>query len=128
MENKINEILKTALSLIESADSLDAINEVRVKFLGKNGELTSVLRGMKDIPAEQKPLVGKFVNQARDEITSRLEEKINALTAASIMQKLNSESVDITLSAKRNNKGGLHPCSLVINEILGIFTSVRLSS
>lgn len=124
MENKIKEILSNAIISIEQASSLESINEVRVKFLGKNGELTSVLRGMKDVPAEQKPLIGKIVNQARDEISEKLENKINILKAESIMQKLNSESVDITLSSKRNEKGGLHPCSLVINDIVNIFTSL----
>lgn len=79
---------------------------------------------MKDIEPELKPIIGKFVNQARDVITERIETRIAELTAKNIAKKLNSENVDITLSSKRNPKGGLHPCSLVINEILNIFTAM----
>ncbi len=127
MESKIKEILNKALTLIddsENVENLESINQIRVQFLGKNGELTSLLRGMKDIAPELKPIIGKFVNEARDKITSRIEARIAELTAKSIAEKLNSESVDITLSSKRNPKGGLHPCSLVINEILSIFTQM----
>lgn len=127
MENRIKEILNKALSLIddsENLENLEKIQQIRVQFLGKNGELTNILRGMKDIEPELKPIIGKFVNQARDVITERIEERIAELTAKNIAKKLNSENVDITLSSKRNPKGGLHPCSLVINEILNIFTAM----
>ncbi|HRF36874.1 MAG TPA: phenylalanine--tRNA ligase subunit alpha, partial [Clostridia bacterium] len=127
MENRIKEILNKALSLIEDSENLEnleKIQQIRVQFLGKNGELTNILRSMKDIEPELKPIIGKFVNQARDVITERIEERIAELTAKNIAKKLNSENVDITLSSKRNPKGGLHPCSLVINEILSIFTAM----
>lgn len=124
MKNRIEDITSTAELLIASANCLDAINEVRVKYLGKNGELTTVLKGMRDVPVEQKPMIGKIVNEARDIITSMIEDKLTKLTADSINSKLQSESIDITLSSKKSKKGGLHPCSLVVNEILGIFTSL----
>ena len=124
MENRIKTITSSAQSLITSANSLETINDVRVKFLGKNGELTAVLKSMRDVPVEQKPMIGKFVNEARDSITAMIEEKITFLTADAINTKLQSESIDITLSTKKTKKGGLHPCSLVVNEILNIFTSL----
>ena len=111
MEGKIKEILQKALTLIddsENLENLEKIQQIRVQFLGKNGELTNVLRGMKDVAPELKPVIGKFVNQARDEITNRIESRIAELTAKSIEQKLNSESVDITLSSKRNQIGRAH--------------------
>lgn len=127
MENKINEILNKALALIDDSESivnLERINQIRVQFLGKNGELTSILRSMKDIAPELKPVIGKIVNQARDEIANRIEMRIAELTARDIAKKLSTENVDITLSSKKNQKGGLHPCSLVIGEILDIFTAM----
>lgn len=127
MENKIKEILTKALALIDDSENvatLEKINQIRVQFLGKNGELTSILRSMKDLAPDLKPIVGKYVNHARDEISNRIELRIAELTAKDIAKKLSSENVDITLSSKKNQKGGLHPCSLVINEILNIFTAM----
>lgn len=122
MLEKINQITCNSTLEIAEANDLNAINEVRIKYLGKNGELTSVLKGMKDIAPEQKPLVGKYVNEARDSITAAIEHKTAKLTADAINRKLESESIDITMDGKRNQKGGLHPCTLVVNEILSIFT------
>ncbi len=124
MENRIKELTSNAELLIANASDLNAINEVRVRFLGKSGELTAVLKGMRDVPVEQKPMIGKIVNEARDIITAMVEDKLAALTASSINSKLQSESIDITLSSKKCKKGGLHPCSIVVNEILNIFTNL----
>lgn len=124
MLDKIKGITEKARDLITNADTLESINDARVSILGKNGELTMVLRGMKDVAPEQKPVIGKVVNEARDEITALIEEKTAKLTAESINKRLQSESIDITLSGKRNKKGGVHPCSLVIEEILNIFTNL----
>lgn len=122
MKDKINSIMTNSDTDIKSSKTLAEINDVRVKYLGKNGELTAVLRSMKDFSAEEKPLIGKLVNEARDKITEEIEKKIALLSAEEINKRLSDESVDITLSGKRNNKGGLHPCTLVVNEILDIFT------
>lgn len=127
MLDKIKSITENAQKQIEEANSLEAINQVRVNILGKNGELTSILRGMKDVAKEDKPMIGKVVNEARDMLTSALESKMALLEEASIKEKLKGESIDITLSLKKNNKGGLHPCTLVVNEILDIFTNLGFS-
>ena len=100
------------------------INNVKVKFLGKNGELTQLLRGMKDVPQEERPMVGKYVNEARDVITQLTEEKTKQLAQAEIDEKMMKESVDITLDGKKTERGSLHPCTLVANEIVEIFTSL----
>lgn len=124
MLEEIKQITNNSTLDIANANDLTAINEVRVKYLGKNGKLTGILKGMKDVAADLKPQIGKFVNEARDSITALIEEKIAKLTADAINLKLSSESIDITLDGKRNQKGGLHPCTLVVNEILSIFTSM----
>ena len=76
MQNKLQEIREKAISQIESSLDLDALNEVRNTILGKKGELTAVLRGMKDVQPEDRPKVGQWVNEARDAIEKRLEEQI----------------------------------------------------
>ena len=97
MKEKIAKIIEQAKLAIEQSDTLALINNVKVKFLGKNGELTQLLRGMKDVPQEERPMVGKYVNEARDVITQLTEEKTKQLAQAEIDEKMMKESVDITL-------------------------------
>jgi phenylalanyl-tRNA synthetase alpha chain len=124
MKEKIAKIIEQAKLAIEQSDTLALINNVKVKFLGKNGELTQLLRGMKDVPQEERPMVGKYVNEARDVITQLTEEKTKQLAQAEIDEKMMKESVDITLDGKKTERGSLHPCTLVANEIVEIFTSL----
>lgn len=124
MKEKIQKLIEEAKEAIEKCDSLASINNVKVKYLGKNGELTGLLRGMKDLPQEQRPLVGKYVNEARDILTNLTEEKTQFLSQAEINKKMLDESVDITLDSNGLDRGSLHPCTLVTNEIVDIFTSL----
>ena len=75
MKEKLEHILSNAMSQIEQSGELDKLNEIRVAFLGKKGELTSVLKSMKDVAPEDRPKVGQMVNEARAKIESSLEEK-----------------------------------------------------
>lgn len=124
MQEQIDRIEGECVSAIEKASTLEEINDVRVKYVGKSGELTLLLRNMKNVSAEERPLVGKAVNAARDKINECLENKTNELEKIAIQNKLNDEKIDITLDGKRLKQGTLHPCSLVINEILDIFTQM----
>ena len=74
MKEKLDSIMKNALSQIEDSKELDKLNDIRVAFLGKKGELTSVLKSMKDVAPEDRPKVGQMVNEARAKIESSLEE------------------------------------------------------
>lgn len=127
MKEKIAKLIEEAKQAIENSDSLASINNVKVKYLGKSGELTQLLRGMKDLPQEERPLVGKYVNEARDIITDLTEKKTQKLAQAEIDNKMMAESVDITLDGKTLERGSLHPCTLVTNEIVDIFTSLGFS-
>lgn len=124
MQEQIDRIENECVSAIEKASTLEEINDVRVKYVGKSGELTLLLRNMKNVSAEERPLVGKAVNAARDKINECLENKTEELEKIAIQNKLNDEKIDITLDGKRLKQGTLHPCSLVINEVLDIFTQM----
>lgn len=124
MQEQIDRIENECVSAIEKASTLEEINDVRVKYVGKSGELTLLLRNMKNVSAEERPLVGKAVNAARDKINECLENKTGELEKIAIQNKLNDEKIDITLDGKRLKQGTLHPCSLVINEVLDIFTQM----
>ncbi|MCX4362436.1 MAG: phenylalanine--tRNA ligase subunit alpha, partial [Clostridia bacterium] len=82
MKEKIAQLIEQAKSAIGQSNTLALINNVKVKYLGKSGELTQLLRGMKDLPQEERPLVGKYVNEARDQIGQWLSEKTEKLAQA----------------------------------------------
>lgn len=124
MQEQIDKIEKECLSAITNASTLEEINDVRVKYVGKSGELTLLLRNMKNVSAKERPLVGKAVNATRDKINENLENKTKELEKIAIQNKLSDEKIDITLDGKRLKQGTLHPCSLVINEVLDIFTQM----
>jgi len=127
MKEKIAKLIEQAQSDIAASNTLAQINAVKVKYLGKSGELTQLLRGMKDLAPEDRPAAGKFVNQARDEITELTDKKSKELAQAETDEKMLKESIDITLDGNAVERGSLHPCTLVANEIVEIFTSMGFS-
>ncbi len=124
MREKINAMIEKATELIQNAAELGSINELKVQYLGKSGEVTSLLKGMKDVPNEQKPEIGKEVNKARDIITNLIEEKIKDLQKKALDAKMMKEQIDVTYDEVDANRGSLHPCTLVIDEVLDIFTGM----
>ncbi len=121
MEEKLQEIREEALRRISEADGLDRLNEVRVAFLGKKGELTAVLKGMKDVPAQDRPRVGQMVNDTRALIEQALEEKKANLEAAEREHKMEQEVIDVTLPGRRNLVGHRHPNTIAQEEVERIF-------
>lgn len=124
MKEKIAQLIESAKNTINSCNTIGELNTAKVNFLGKSGELTALLKGMKDIPNEQKPEVGKYVNEARDAITMLVDEKQNFLARCELVAKMEKERIDITLESGATKRGSLHPCTLIQNEILKIFMSL----
>ncbi len=124
MKEKITKLIEHAKQAVAQCEIVSQINDAKVKFLGKNGELTALLKGMKDVPADQKPEIGKFVNHARDVIGELLENKSKELAAKELEAKMKKESLDITLDSGETKRGSLHPCTLVQNQIIDIFTGL----
>ncbi len=121
MKEKLEKIRQEALSKIAETDALDKLNEIRVAYLGKKGELTEVLKGMKDVAAEERPKVGQLVNDTRNAIEGKLEEMKSKLAAAAREKQLQEEVIDVTLPAKKNNVGHRHPNSIALEEVERIF-------
>ena len=121
MDERLIKLKENALAKINEADSLDKLNDIRVAFLGKKGELTEILKGMKDIPAEERPKVGQIVNETRSAIESVLEEAKASLASKALEAKLKSEVIDVTLPAKKTNVGHSHPNALALEEVKKIF-------
>lgn len=124
MQNKLNEIREKAIAQINSATNLDALNEVRNTVLGKKGELTLVLRGMKDVAPEDRPKVGQWVNEARDAIEATLESQLKKLEKEALKLRYESEKIDVTMPEEVLTQGSLHPITLVKNELVDIFGSM----
>ena len=103
MKEKLQKIREDAIRQIEESGDLSKLNDVRVAVLGKKGELTAVLKSMKDVSPEERPLVGQLVNETRESIEKILDETKKKLEAAELDAKLRREVIDVTLPAKKNN-------------------------
>ena len=121
IEQKIREIQEKARTEILKAGGLDSLSDIRVSYLGKKGILTSVMKSMKDVMPEERPTVGKWVNDARKEIETLMEETKSALEEAELQKKLAEERIDVTMPAKKIRIGHRHPNTLVRDEVERIF-------
>ncbi len=121
MQKKLDEIKAQALKQIESSDVLEKLNEVKVNFLGKKGELTAVLKGMKDVAPEDRPKVGQMVNDTREIIEEALESAIKTMERKVREKQMENETIDVTLPAKKRTMGKRHPNLLVQEEMERIF-------
>ena len=124
MKDKLLEIQKKAFSEIENAAELSALNDVRVAILGKKGEMTAILKGMKDVSPEERPKVGAMVNEAREAIEAKLAEAKQKLEAKEMEMKLATETIDVTLPAKKNKIGHRHPNTIALEEVEKIFVGM----
>ena len=124
MKEKLQSIREEALKQIHSADMPEKLNDVRVRFLGKKGELTAVLKGMKDVAAEERPKVGQMVNEVRQEIESILDETKKKMDEKIREEKLKAEVIDVTLPSKKNVVGHRHPNTIAQEEVERIFVGM----
>lgn len=124
MKEKLEQIKAAVIREIESMDSLTKLNDVRVAYLGKKGELTAVLKGMKDVSPEERPVVGQLVNETREHIESLLEQTKAKLEAAQRELKLSREVIDVTLPARKNQVGHRHPNTIALEEVENIFVGM----
>ena len=104
MKEKLEQIKAEAVAKIQEADVPEKLNDVRVKFLGKKGELTAVLKGMKDVAPEERPKVGQLVNDTRAAIEELLEESKAKMEKAIREEKMKAEVIDVTLPSKKNQR------------------------
>ncbi|MDR1765192.1 MAG: phenylalanine--tRNA ligase subunit alpha [Lachnospiraceae bacterium] len=124
MKERLEQIRGEAMSKIGQAQTLEALGDVRVAFLGKKGRLTDVLKGMKDVPADERPQVGQLVNELRDELEAALEDAKGALGKKLLAARLESEVIDVTLPAPKDILGHGHPNAIALEEVERIFTAM----
>ncbi len=121
MKEKLEAIKAEALAKIEGAKDLDSLNDIKVAVLGKKGELTAVLKSMKDVPAEERPMVGQMVNETRAVIEEKLEEEKTKITRLLRTEKMKRETIDVTLPGKKNLRGHRHPNQIALEDLERVF-------
>lgn len=124
MKEQLEKIKSEALAKIDASDALEKLNEIRVAYLGKKGELTTVLKSMKDVAPEERPKVGQMVNEVRALIEERLEETKTALARKAREEQMKREVIDVTLPAKNANTGHKHPNTIALEEVERIFVGM----
>ena len=122
MDEKIRELKARARAAIaETAGSLSELNDIRVKILGKKGELTTLMRSMGALAQEERPRIGKIVNEARAELEALLAKKSEELAQRELAAKIDAEQIDVTLPGRTMQIGHLHPLTITLNRIKKIF-------
>lgn len=121
MKEKIGNIKENALLEINNAKDAKELDEIRVRYLGKKGELTLILRGMGELTPEERPIIGSLVNQVRDELEENIELKEKNFKQLEIKRKLETEKIDVTMPGKKINLGSLHPITQIMNDVKEIF-------
>jgi len=127
LEETLRNLLEEAKRELETVDSIKSLEELRVKYLGKKGELTKILRGMGNLSPEERPVVGKISNEVRAEIESLLAAKRDEVLKVEKEKKIRSEYIDITLPGKVHEIGHKHPMTKVLDEIKDIFLGLGFS-
>ena len=124
MKEKLQALREQALHELGELHAPKELEDFRVRYMGKKGELTGLLRGMGALPAEERPAMGQLVNELRSRLESAVEERASAIRAALQEKRLKDETIDVTLPGKKVPAGGLHPLNLVLEELVGIFQSM----
>ncbi len=124
MKQQLENIRLQALAALESADSPAALEEIRVKYLGKKGELTAVLKMMGKLTAEERPVMGAMANAVRAEIESKYEQAKADIGAKVLEAKLKSEAIDVTIPGKEVEIGHQHPMNQVLQQVKDIFVGM----
>lgn len=121
MNDSVEALQGEVLDRIQQSDSEKELEQIRVEVLGRSGSVTLLLRGLKDLPAEERPRAGERLNQLRRTLEGRLQERLDAVKQQAKAQALKEERIDITFPGSRWTTGNIHPITLVIDEIIDIF-------
>ena len=124
MENKLREIRERVLNELSEAKATSRLEQIRVNVLGKKGELTGLLRGMGQLPAEERPKMGQLVNDVRKALEDALEQRSAELKEREKQARLEAEAVDVTLPGPTRSASSLHPMNIALNKMIDIFVGM----
>ncbi|SDK85413.1 phenylalanyl-tRNA synthetase, alpha subunit [Franzmannia pantelleriensis] len=117
-------LVAEARQAIDAADDIAALDDVRVRYLGKKGEITALLKGLGKLPADERPAAGERINEAKQLLGGELESRKQALQQAALNARLAAERLDVTLPGRGQESGGLHPVTRTLERIEGLFTRI----
>ena len=121
MKEKLAAIQVAAVSALENAKQKAELEELRIQYLGKKGELTAIMKGMGQLSAEERPVVGQLANEVRGKIEKLIEEKMTALEAEAANAKIKAETIDVTMPGRTVKRGKKHPLTTVLDDLKDIF-------
>ncbi len=124
MKEQLKNISLSASEAVAAAENEAQIEEIRVKYLGKKGELTAILKQMGSLSPEERPIMGQLVNEAKAQLETLIAEKKEILKGAALEAQLKAETIDITMPAKEIKPGKLHPLNTVLDDMINIFQSM----
>lgn len=124
MREEIIEIKESIKKLISECETLEKLDEIRVNFLGKKGKFTEISKKMKDLTSEERPVIGKIINEVKTEINNIMENKISELKEKKLNEQILAEKVDISLPGRKNELGSEHPVTETLNFIKNIFVKM----
>lgn len=127
MKDSLEKIRKQFVEEVEALQNQKQLEEIRIKYLGKKGELTAVLRNMGSLTAEERPIIGQLANEVRDYMNEKIEDTAYVLKRKEVEVRLLTEFVDVTMPSKKHELGGRHPLSIVLDEIKDIFIGMGFS-
>ena len=124
MNEQLKKITEEAIERIASCEDQAGLNEIRVAYLGKKGEITQLMKSMKDIPAEERPAFGQLVNDARAKVEKAIDDAAASIKRKDRENRFKEEEIDVTLPAKKLRIGHGHPCQRALDELERIFTGM----
>ena len=124
MKEKLEQIRREALEALEQTNAAQDLEALRVKYLGKKGELTAVLKQMGSLSAEERPVIGELANNVREALTDALARRQKAIEEAALNARLESETLDVTIPGRRPEVGHKHPMSIALDELKDIFVGM----
>jgi phenylalanyl-tRNA synthetase alpha chain len=123
----LEQMISEAEQAIDAADSLADLDQLRVQYLGKKGQLTELLKGLGKLPAEERPQAGQAINKAKQALNGRIDTRRDQLESAAVEERLKAEAVDVTLPGRRQNPGGLHPVTRTVQRISALWAQLGFS-
>lgn len=120
----LEQMISEAERAIDKADSLAELDQLRVRFLGKKGRLTDLLKGLGKLPAEERPQAGQAINKAKQALNKRIDVRRDQLESEAVAARLQAEAVDVSLPGRRQNTAGLHPVTRTAQRILALWAQL----